>query len=206
MRNDSTLHNRTKLSVDEIIDLVKFCLSNTHFSFRDKVYHQSFGCAMGSPVSALAANIVMEKIEDRIFENQSFNIKHWKRFVDDIWAVVPASQIDEILKFINSIETSIKFTIERESERSISFLDIRICRAPDGIFVTKLYRKPTHTNKYLDFQSNHPLCHKRAVVKTLTDRISTHVSCSIDQKNEIKFVKQVLISNNYPSSITVFVI
>jgi hypothetical protein len=199
--NDPTLHNRTKLSVDEICDLVDFCLSNTDFSFRGVFYHQAFGCAMGSPVSALAANIVMEKIEKRIFSNQRVKIHYWKRFVDDIWAVVPASEVDDILELINGLEPSIKFTCEHEENKSISFLDLSIFRLEDGSFGTKLYRKPTHTNKYLDFRSNHPLCHKLSVVRTLTDRISTHITNDSDRLIEFSLVKDVLRSNNYPMSV-----
>ena len=76
---------------------------------------------MGSPVSALAANIVMEKIEERIFSGKDLNIRYWKRFVDDIWAVVPATEIDSILKVINDLEPSIKFTCEKEVNKCISF-------------------------------------------------------------------------------------
>ena len=64
------------------------------------------------------------------------------------------------------------------------FLDISIVRAANGSFRTSLYRKPTHTNKYLDFLSNHPLSHKLSVVRTLTDRISTHITEDSDRRSE----------------------
>ena len=47
--NDSSLHERTELSVDEIIDLLKLCLSSTCFQWRDGFYKQTSGAAKGSP-------------------------------------------------------------------------------------------------------------------------------------------------------------
>ena len=82
---------------------------------------------------------------------------------------------------------------------SISFLDLQIPRAADGSFYSNVYRKPAHTYRYLDFQSNHPLCHKLSVVRSLGDRIDTHISKEVDRRNELVKVKDVLRNNNYPS-------
>ena len=61
---DTTLHSRTKLNTDEIISLLEFTLSNNYFMFNDSVYKQIHGCAMGSPVSPVVANLCMEVIEE----------------------------------------------------------------------------------------------------------------------------------------------
>ena len=61
--DDISLHERTQLSVDEIIDLLKLCLSNTCFQWRDSFYEQTSGAAMGSPLSPVLANIFMEHFE-----------------------------------------------------------------------------------------------------------------------------------------------
>ena len=46
----------------------------------------------------------------------------------------------------------------------------------NGSIKTKVYHKETHTDQYLHFNSNHPLEHKRGVVKTLMHRVDTIVS------------------------------
>ena len=101
---------------------------------------------MGSPVSVVVANIVMEHIEDHV--TGSYHIVFLKRYV---LSVVPANQVDEMLAHINSIDKNIQFTLERG--HAISFLDIKIMRNDDGSLTTKVYRKPTHTDQYLQFSS-----------------------------------------------------
>ena len=48
---DEKLNDRTVLSAQNIIELLRFCLHNTYFSFQNKFYEQVEGVAMGSPVS-----------------------------------------------------------------------------------------------------------------------------------------------------------
>ena len=45
------------LSVDDIIALLDFCLSATYLTFRNQVFQQVYGTAMGSPVSIVIANM-----------------------------------------------------------------------------------------------------------------------------------------------------
>lgn len=198
--NDNSLSERTDLLVEDLVDLVDFCLKCTDFVFRGEFYHQRFGCAMGNPISALVANIVMEELEARIFSNNCV-IKFWKRFVDDIWAVLPKEEVETFLTLINGLEASIKFTFETETNRTLPFLDVNVHRTEDGKFSTSVFRKVSQTNRYLDFQSNHPLCHKLSVVRSLTDRAYQFSSTSQQRNSEVNFVKDVLSSNNYPKSV-----
>ena len=83
-------------------------------------------------------------------------------------AAVKSNLVLALQSRLNNIEPSIQFKVERETERKISFLDVTVCRQDDGQLSTKVYRKPTHTERYLSFDSHHPAAHKRAVVKSLT--------------------------------------
>ncbi len=56
-----------------------------------------------------------------------------------------------------SIELFIIFTVERECDFKLSFLDIEIVHHSDGSLTTKVYRKTTHTDKYLSVDSHHLL-------------------------------------------------
>ena len=64
---DNTLGQRYKLSIDDIIKLLRFTLSNSYFTYNNETYKQIHGCAMGSPVSPIMANLCMEEIEQLAF-------------------------------------------------------------------------------------------------------------------------------------------
>ena len=48
--SDHLLHTRTPLSHKRIIELLSFCLNATYFSYKDNIYEQKHGAAMGSPM------------------------------------------------------------------------------------------------------------------------------------------------------------
>ena len=84
LQEDNTLEHRTALSINDIIQLLEFCLEATYFSFRGKYYQQIFGTAMSFPVSVVIADMVMENIEQRALNSFSHPPIVWKRCVDDI--------------------------------------------------------------------------------------------------------------------------
>ena len=198
LSNDDTLQDRTTIPVDDIVDLLDFCLSTTNFKYNNNHYQQIFGTAMGSPVSAVMANLVMEDLEKRALSTSLSQPCFWKRYVDDVCAAVKSNLVLTLQNHLNNIEPSIQFTVERETERKISFLDVTVCRQDDGQLSTKVYRKPTHTERYLSFDSHHPVAHKKAVIKSLTDRAKTIPSSVDQQSKEMKHVIAALSANGYP--------
>ena len=78
LESDGTLRDRTNLGIDEIVCLLSLCLNATYFSFRGVVYQQIFSTVMGSPVSVVVANLVMEDIEGRALDTFSSPVKCWK--------------------------------------------------------------------------------------------------------------------------------
>ena len=57
-----------------------------------------------------------------------------------------------------------------EKDNSIPFLDTSVIRDSNGLLTTSVYRKPTHTDQYLAYDSHHPQSVKRGIVKCLYDR------------------------------------
>ncbi len=140
----------------------------------------------------------MEDVEQRALASAPVRLSFWKRFVDDIISAVSRNDIDILLQHLNSIEPSIQFTVERETNGDLAFLDLNVCRTIEGKLETAVYRKPTHTDKYLSYNSHHPVSHKKSVAKTLLQRAEHLPSNSDSQANEREYVLNILRENNYP--------
>ena len=99
---------------------------------------------------------------------------------------------------MNSISSFITFTLERKQNQSLAFLDVKVKRNKDNAISTIIYKKPTDTNRYLQFDSHHPKHHKFAVAKTLHNRINTHVTNSKDKPTLHKQIQHTLTLNGFP--------
>ena len=65
-------------------------------------------------------------------------------------------------EFLNELDDShnIKFTYEVEQGGQLPCLDLLLHRTENGGLKLQIYRKPTHTDQYLNFSSHHPIEHK----------------------------------------------
>ena len=95
---------------------------------------------MGSPVSVVVANLVMEDIESRALSSFSPSPVFWKRYIDDVCCAVKEEDVIPFLQHINSIHPSIQFTHELEDDdRCLPFLDVLLYRSEDGSVSTSVY-------------------------------------------------------------------
>ena len=121
-----------------------------------------------------------------------------KRYVDDVFSIIPKGNWDKMLQYLNSIDPHITFTIEQPNEEGgIPFLDTFPKPQGGGIAVS-VYRNPTHTDRYLDFNSSHPISAKRAVVRALMGRPENVCSDPDILAKEMEHLNRVLCYNNYP--------
>ena len=101
------------------------------------------------------------------------------------------------LSHLNSVEPSIQFTLEREKNRHFPLFYLNVYREKQGNLGTSVYRKPTHIDKYLAFDSHHPICHKKSVAKTLLRRADCLPSSLDSKAEERKYVSNVLKANGH---------
>ena len=84
--------------------------------------------------------------------------------------ITKAEHSQPLLQPINSQDTHIQFTVEPTQQGSLPFLDTLVPIEPDNTFSTRVYRKPTHTDQYLHWDSNHHITAKQSVYNTLAHR------------------------------------
>ena len=101
---------------------------------------------MGSPVSAIIANMIMEDVERRALATLPVKPFFWKRYVDDVISAVSGNEAEHLLSHLNSVEPAIQFTLEREKGKHLPFLDLYVSRGVQGNLETSVYRKPTQTD------------------------------------------------------------
>ena len=120
--------------------------------------------------------------------------------MDDTFVIIKSFHKQEFLDHINSIDTNIQFTSEESREDgSMPFLDMVIIPQEDGTFHTTIYRKPTHTDMYLQWDSQHPISSKYSVVGTLHHRASTVCSNTKLLKQEEQHLQEALTTCKYPN-------
>ena len=125
------------------------------------------GTAMGSLVSIVVAEIVMQSIEEQALTTYKQTVPLWLGYVNDTFTAVHKDEIDAFHKHLNRQNTDIQFTREVEENGKIPFLDCLVARH-DNKLQTTIYRKLTHTDRLLDQSTYNPTFHKATTIQTLT--------------------------------------
>ena len=94
------------LESENVVQLLQFILTTTYFTFRGKIFHQLFGTAMGSLVFPIAANILMEALEQQAIATAPMDCmpKLWLRYVNDILEIVNKDCVEKLTDHINKVD------------------------------------------------------------------------------------------------------
>ena len=69
-------------------------MNSTYFQFDHKYYKQTYGTLMGSPISPIISDIVMQDLEIICLSQIDFLIPIYLRYVDDIFLIILANKIN----------------------------------------------------------------------------------------------------------------
>ena len=160
----------------------------------DGLYQQVEGLAMGSPPAPLLANGWMHQFDNVIKGDAVL----YERYMDDILRDIDSQQVDEKLNEINNLHPALKFTIEREQNSSIPFLDMKIHHNQDGSLSSTWYSKKTDTGLIMNYHALAPDKYKRSVVSGMVHRIVRACSSWKFIHESLEKAKKILQNNQYP--------
>ncbi|XP_046549233.1 uncharacterized protein LOC124259180 [Haliotis rubra] len=90
--------------------------------------------------------------------------------------------------------------METEQNNQLPFLDVLVSHTTSNHLQTTVYRKPTNTDQYIHYNSNHPPNVKTGIISTLTRRAKNIYSTNLN--DEIQHLKRAFVGlNNYPAQI-----
>jgi len=178
--------------------LLEICTKEAPFRNIDgKIFQQTNGIAMGSPLGCVFANFYMTTLENQILQNLNWTPNFYGRYIDDIILIVDNEEQLLELKEKFTQNSVLNFTHEI-GHRNLSFLDVNINFDVSDNIITSVYTKETSTGQLLNYNSECPDKYKRGVIMNLLHRgrkISTSPDIFI---KEIDRLKQIFSNNNYP--------
>lgn len=136
--------------VDDIVTLLHFTAKSTYFHFKNTIYRQMEGFAMGDPLSSIMSGFFMEDLGSKALNTAPAHCKptFWRRYVDDKLEKIKAGQTQALTDHLNSMGTTDNIQItHKETNRTIAFLDTKIHHRQDGSIKITVYRQPTHTDQ-----------------------------------------------------------
>ena len=164
------VHNFEK---EELKELLTFAANESFFIFDGEYYTQIDGVAMGSPLGPKLVNAFLCHFEKKWLSEcpVEFLPSVYKRYVDN-------------------------FTFEVEKNNKFSILDVEICKANNKL-TTSVFRKPTFSGVFTNFDSFIPISYKRGLVNTLIFRCFKICSSYEKLHNQIVYLKEIFKRNRY---------
>jgi hypothetical protein len=213
---DDQLINRTKLTPDDIAELLHLCLSSSDFVFDSRHHTANDTGPIGLSLMVTVAQFWMiHTMTKAVAVARERNVpipQNLQVYMDDCWCTMlsqpprrpglrSASQyVDPAEAFnqcLNSVHPRVKFTRESEENNKIAFLDVLITREENGQLSTQMYRKPTNTNVIIKPQSAHDPRIHTASFKGELCRAHRLCTSSTQTQREIDYILNVYEDNGH---------
>ena len=103
LSNDPSLSERTKLTLQEIRDLMDLCLNDCYFLWQNDVHKLDNSGPIGLALMVVVAEAFLQHHEEKalkVAKYQKINVKSFRRYVDDSHCRIPSIQQAEILRYL----------------------------------------------------------------------------------------------------------
>ena len=177
--------------------LLKFATSGM-FLYKESIYKQVDGVAMGSPLGPSLANFFLGHLEEyKFFNVQNINPKLYVRYVDDIYAIFDKDvHFQSFFNHINNQHPNIKFTVEESENNVLAFLDTQIS-IKDDEFQSCVFRKKTNTDVLLNNDAICPVSWKRGLIFGALNRAKMICSTQELFSKEVFKLRDIFSRNGY---------
>ena len=169
-----------------------------------KTYTQHDGLAIGATTSSILSEFFLQHLKNsKIYDILlNYNIVGYFRYVDDLLIIYNEmkTDIEELLYRFNDFTPKLNFTIEKETEGNINFLDLTIHRDMDS-FSIDIYSKPTYTDTIMPIDSCHPTEQKYAAIRHLQNRLNSYQLSHEKREKERNTIQDILHNNGYSASV-----
>ena len=154
-----------RISVEFLLEGIKFILENNYFCFNDTYFLQTKGTAIGTKFAPIYATLVLGYLEETLYRKvedvfdlnfKTYIEENFKRFSDDCFILFRKSDEDltKLHELINTLHLSLNFTMDKSRIR-LSFLDTMVINN-NGEVQTDIFHKPTDSKPYLLYTSCYP--------------------------------------------------
>jgi hypothetical protein len=108
---------------------------------------------------------------------------------------------DNVLTKFNNLHKNLQFTMEKENNKKVNYLDITILRKTMKL-IFNIYRKSTTTSTAIHSTSCHPTEHKIAAFNYLYNRVNQYPILNYQKHNELNIIHQIATENKYKNNKT----
>ncbi|XP_057298046.1 uncharacterized protein LOC130628959 [Hydractinia symbiolongicarpus] len=180
-----------------------YCTADT-FTFVEELKKVD-GVAMGSPLAPVLANLFMGVREKEWIKNYSgCGPTYYRRYVDDIFALFnDESEALAFFEYLNQRHPNIKFTLEKQVDGRLPYLDILIENTSDKFYTSVFHKfhKSTYTGLLTNYFSFTPKIYKIGLIKTLIDRTFKIYNSWKHFDINIKAPTEILRKNFFPTKL-----
>ena len=197
-------NNFRGLSKLQFRKLINLLIEDNYFLFNGKLRKQIDGLAMGNPISATFANIFMSHHEKQWLENcpQQFKPLIYRRYVDDTFMIFEREeQINQFYEYLNKQHQKISFTMEKEENNKLPFLDLLLEKNNENKLDISIYRKPTYTGLGTNFLS---ACFEEYKTNTITTFLHRAFSLTSNFQSfhiEVEFLRRFFKENGFTDNL-----
>jgi len=115
------LKHNNRTFTDQLCSLLEAILNQNYFTYQNQIYRPTKGVAMGSPISGLVAEILLQSLEHTHIKSllDTKCIILYTRYIDDILIIYDAAQInlDTITRYANSINSNLELNPTPEKKQ-----------------------------------------------------------------------------------------